>query len=1213
MAQRVLHQSRFNGGLAGSEKEGKKNSYHFGRSVNYRDDPSKITINPKAIKDSGTTVVDLPLWAITVGSDDYFLGNAGNFYKRTSAGILSNLRTIPTCSGNGLEYFPEDDYAYIGRNTTMGRYGPMTGTPSFVDDFLGQAAEPTNTYSLDLEASSSMSADAADSASLSITGDITLEASVKPESLPSIGGEMVVVSKWSEQSDERSYKMSLYGVAGSFGDGGDGALTISSNTTDAPIDSSAVGTLGSYSLTATNASFAAGQEILIHQTRGTGAGTYQRNTIQSYTAGTITLQDALNYSYDSTGANKAQVLVLKQYTNVTVNSGITWTAKAWDGTVGGILAFLANGTVTVTGTITATGKGFRGGALIAAGSGGGYGYRGEGTAGDNGTQQYTANGSGGGGGYEPNQNGGGGGGNGTGGVQGYGNGGVQNGGIGGDAAGVATLTTMVFGGGGGGGRNGGTPRDGLAGAAGGGIIIILGQALTVTGSVVSGGNSAAGGGGEDFGGGGGAGGSILLRAVTATLGTALITAPAGLGSTNCYSSRNGGNGAVGRIHIDYATSYTGTTTPTIDTIQNTELTLDPSYHLRLYISSTGANTETYTKRIPSFVVDFWRHLAVAFDASASTCYFYASGVSLGQATGTLTAIYDGTALLALGADYDGAGATRNFLDGKIDEVRVWNTLRTSTEISANYQVEISVASTGLQAYYSLDNAATDGTANANNLTLRNTPTYSTDTAFSGGASGTARGDIDQYLETSGNTYTVPTAISEAATARQTFVPTKDPQKSIEVLVAAKGTGDWTLTVHDSQNNTLATATIANANVVVGDNEFVFTSVWRPLIGKSYHFHLTSTVADGTVTTTTASDLETVDFHAYYQFLVDDEYHPTTRFLNFLAIGNERYVAKWDAITYNPHKVTLPSGYRVRCFARFGDYLAIGTWRGSTISSFEGGKIFFWDGVSATFNIELDVPEGGINAMINKQGILYYIAGSAGDIFRYNGVSQKIRRIPKMTEDTYQELAPSAITIWRSLLRFGPSLNSDSTAIEKGVYSWGSMDSQYTESMSYDYPISTGTRTGNTLKIGVLHPKGTTLFVGWQDGSDYGIDKITTTNDPYPTATIELLIFDNDQNYKTKKAKGIKVTSEALRSGESYTIKYKKDRDSSWSSGDDSLSVTTVGQVQGSLPIQPDDARFEEFQIAVDMATSGSTSPAITSISLVFDDNAEEEQLLDING
>ena len=52
---------------------------------------------------------------------------------------------------------------------------------------------------------------------------------------------------------------------------------------------------------------------------------------------------------------------IPNYTNVTVNAGITLTASAWDGTKGGILFFRASGTVTNNGTITMSELGYRGG------------------------------------------------------------------------------------------------------------------------------------------------------------------------------------------------------------------------------------------------------------------------------------------------------------------------------------------------------------------------------------------------------------------------------------------------------------------------------------------------------------------------------------------------------------------------------------------------------------------------------------------------------------------------------------------------------------------------------------------------------------------------------------------------------------------------------------------------------------------------------------
>ena len=49
--------------------------------------------------------------------------------------------------------------------------------------------------------------------------------------------------EWDTNSDERSYKMDIATTSDSFGDGSDGALTIATNTTEAPIDSTAAGTI----------------------------------------------------------------------------------------------------------------------------------------------------------------------------------------------------------------------------------------------------------------------------------------------------------------------------------------------------------------------------------------------------------------------------------------------------------------------------------------------------------------------------------------------------------------------------------------------------------------------------------------------------------------------------------------------------------------------------------------------------------------------------------------------------------------------------------------------------------------------------------------------------------------------------------------------------------------------------------------------------------
>src|SRR3990167_5811311 len=125
-----------------------------------------------------------------------------------------------------------------------------------------------------------------------------------------------------------------------FGQGSDGIWT-PGTITDAPIDSSCSGTVASTSLSATNPSFATGQQIWIHQARGTGTDIWEVNYIVSYVAGTITTVFPLDNTYTDSGASQAQVRVIPQYSGITISS--TLTAKPWNGNVGGAIILGCNG------------------------------------------------------------------------------------------------------------------------------------------------------------------------------------------------------------------------------------------------------------------------------------------------------------------------------------------------------------------------------------------------------------------------------------------------------------------------------------------------------------------------------------------------------------------------------------------------------------------------------------------------------------------------------------------------------------------------------------------------------------------------------------------------------------------------------------------------------------------------------------------------------
>lgn len=293
---------------------------------------------------------------------------------------------------------------------------------------------------------------------------------------------------------------------------------------------------------------------------GTGAGTGLLNT---YTNAAATATQ---------GQRRFQVVRVPQYTVAILSSGLT--ASIWNGTTGGILSIDVSQQLTLGGTVSVNGLGFRPGAgPELAGSAGGadtdyrnlatlpfHGAKGEGIAGtprfmynaatntitDTGIEGYPngsmgrgAPGNAGGGGTDGNpaandENAGGGGG-GNGGIGGGGGNSWQSnlatGGYGGAAFAQVATNRLVLGGGGGGGSRNNTPGVVAAGSggAGGGMVIMRARTVAGTGTITANGADAFNDTLNDGAGGGGAGGSILISALSGTMTGLTVRANGGRG------------------------------------------------------------------------------------------------------------------------------------------------------------------------------------------------------------------------------------------------------------------------------------------------------------------------------------------------------------------------------------------------------------------------------------------------------------------------------------------------------------------------------------------------------------------------------------------------------------------------------------------------------------------------------------------------------------
>lgn len=302
-----------------------------------------------------------------------------------------------------------------------------------------------------------------------------------------------------------------------------------------------------------------------------GVGQYEVVTVVSKTIESLDFTPPLVHAYAATGA---QVVRIPQYTTVNVPAGTSVTAKPWDGTTGGVVAFVATGAITMEGdgTVTADALGFRGGrrskmfcadpcTISNEGSAplddascdtGGRGESFDGTVNAFGEMGcgVGARGSGGGGGGHINAGGAGGGNAGYGGRGGRGwNQGRLHGGYAGAGTNAPLLERLTFGGGGGGGQTNNSeslPEEQSRGGAGGGIVFLRGLSLSTEAPITA--NGQAGNHGiSDGAGGGGAGGSVLIRIVDAA--DCSVHANGGAGG-NINNHGAGGGGGAGRVRIE---------------------------------------------------------------------------------------------------------------------------------------------------------------------------------------------------------------------------------------------------------------------------------------------------------------------------------------------------------------------------------------------------------------------------------------------------------------------------------------------------------------------------------------------------------------------------------------------------------------------------------------------------------------------------------------
>lgn len=100
----------------------------------------------------------------------------------------------------------------------------------------------------------------------------------------------------------------------------------------------------------------------------------------------------------------------------------------------------------------------------------------------------------------------------------------------------------------------------------------------------------------------------------------------------------------------------------------------------------------------------WHHIAASFTSASPQIRLYVDGIQVASGNLTVTVNTSNVNGIIIGKRNDSV----NYFEGKIDEVRVWNYVRTAAQIAQSKNKEICAPLTGLVAYYNFNQGVAGG-------------------------------------------------------------------------------------------------------------------------------------------------------------------------------------------------------------------------------------------------------------------------------------------------------------------------------------------------------------------------------------------------------------------------------------------------------------------------------------------------------------------------
>ncbi len=247
--------------------------------------------------------------------------------------------------------------------------------------------------------------------------------------------------------------------------------------------------------------------------------------------------------------------------------------------------------------------------------------------------------------------------------------------------------------------------------------------------------------------------------------------------------------------------------------------------------------------------------------------------------------------------------------------------------------------------------------------------------------------------------------------------------------------------------------------------------------------------------------------------------PITKFLKFICFGNKQYMAAWDtaASSWNPNRLTLPSGYVIRWLAPLTDYLVVSAHHES-----QGSALFFWDGYSQTYNRVLQLTQTECLSGVVDKNVLYMVMRD-GWICRFNGAGiEKLNRFPDMDYQDYINILAQCVKVYQGMIYIAKASNTfEVTRRHQFCGIW--VFNPATNALYYKHRFSNNAvnnHTGGVSSVQFLFVDRNTIRVGYRDSTKYIVDvnHDTGTYRPYDFGAYWVSPLVDDEPYLRKRFK-----------------------------------------------------------------------------------------------